>query len=89
MKKSRIFMAAGALALVVAGVFATKANKKVFTGTVYYFNGSGYTSIGSCLASLLTTATGGSQATISIPGQSSPVNLYNESGLKHLFLITE
>ncbi|HEX9511269.1 MAG TPA: hypothetical protein VF939_12355 [Puia sp.] len=39
MKKSRIFMAAGTLALVVSAIFATKANKKfanLYSGTLYY-----------------------------------------------------
>jgi hypothetical protein len=40
MKKSRIFMAVGAFALVIAGVFATKANKKATLFTFYYLNGS-------------------------------------------------
>ena len=37
MKKSRIFMSLGALALVIAGVVSTKASKKFsFSGTIYY-----------------------------------------------------
>jgi hypothetical protein len=39
MKKSRIFMTVGTLALVVSAIFATKANKKnpnEYVGTLYY-----------------------------------------------------
>ena len=43
MKKSKVFMAAGALALAIAAVFASKANKKFVTITsAYGTNGFSY-----------------------------------------------
>jgi hypothetical protein len=44
MKKSKIFMAAGALALTISAIFATKASKKFAPGlTTAYFSGSSVT----------------------------------------------
>jgi len=44
MKKSRIFMATGALALVISAIFATKANKRFTPGitTGFLQDGDGY-----------------------------------------------
>lgn len=49
MKKSRIFVSLGALALVVAGAFASKANNKKFAASIttgyIYETGTGYVQV--------------------------------------------
>jgi hypothetical protein len=83
MKKSRIFMAAGSLALVVVSIFATKANNKRFasySGTVYTAKSSGSVLVStsnSCNANFptfTTTVVTGKAATL------DGVQLYGYSG---------
>jgi hypothetical protein len=69
MKKSRIFMSFGALALVIAGVVATKANKKFLSiaSTLFYLQASHYYTLaipagGACAANFNLQTSGASQA---------------------------
>jgi hypothetical protein len=64
MKKSSIFIALGTFALVIAGIVATKANKKFlhYTGPIYAYEGTGigYVTLaftGSCIQNIVITTT--------------------------------
>jgi hypothetical protein len=68
MKKSRIFMAAGAFVLAISAVFATKANKKFTAINTAYSRGSvdGYTCIVKTSDLFTTVATGNVQAYVAV-----------------------
>jgi hypothetical protein len=59
MKKSKIFLTAGALVLAITAMFATKANKKYFSVTTGYIGGTGtYIKFST---GIITTASSGNQ----------------------------
>ena len=61
MKKSKIFLTAGALVLAITAMFATKANKKLFSVTTGYIGSTGaYINVFG--TGILTTASSGNQA---------------------------
>ena len=88
MKKSKILMSIGALTLLVAGVLATKANKKFspYAGPFYTSNGIAYKEVfvnDGCIAAALTGNF--ASATLNLPtgGQALTLNtkiVYGESG---------
>jgi cysteine synthase len=65
MKRSRIFMAAGAFALAIAAVFATKANKKFAAVTTAHVADGVFSGISSG-ANLVTTTTNHHKAGLAI-----------------------
>jgi hypothetical protein len=69
MKKSKIFLATGALILAASAIFATKANKKfVAVTTAYCDNTSGVYAVKA--PSILTTSGNGLQLKLHISGSS-------------------